>query len=110
MAKQLTIFVDIDETLVRNIGAKQIPIPAMVKHVETLFDQGAILYCWSSGGADYAKDVTTKLGIAHCFVAFLPKPDVLIDDMPIDKWHLLQVHPNQAVGMNLADYNKESTK
>lgn len=111
LAKRTTIFIDIDETLIRNIGVKQIPIPAMVKHVEMLYEQGAQMYCWSSGGADYAREVVTQLRIDHCFKAFLPKPDVLIDDMAIDRWNILQVHPNQAIGLSLEDYrNKQQTK
>ena len=47
---------------------------------------GASLYCWSSGGAEYARLSAAELGIEACFVAFLPKPDVYLDDQSVDEW------------------------
>jgi len=95
-AMKNVVFVDVDDTLLRDIGGKQIPIPATVRHVRTLHDQGATLYCWSSGGAEYAKTSAEWLGIADCFVAFLPKPDVMIDDQALSEWRTLRiVHPNE---------------
>ncbi len=58
MSRPLYIYVDVDETLVRNYGAKRIPMPSVIKHVKNLHEQGAVLYCWSSGGADYGKRFT----------------------------------------------------
>jgi hypothetical protein len=52
---QSIIFVDVDDTLVRDIGGKVIPIPATVRYVRARYDEGAELYCWSSGGAEYAQ-------------------------------------------------------
>ncbi len=74
------IFVDVDDTLIRSFGAKQIPIPSAIRYVRASFEAGNELYCWSRGGAAYARDVATQLGIAQCFVQFLPKPDVILDD------------------------------
>lgn len=54
MAKQV-VYVDVDETLVRNYGRSRIPIPSVIAHVRQLFENGAELYCWSSGGAAYAR-------------------------------------------------------
>jgi hypothetical protein len=34
------------------------------------------------GGGEYCRRVAERLGIAELFEAFLPKPDVCIDDMP----------------------------
>jgi len=90
----LVIDVDVDETLIRNYGTKRIIMPAVIGHVRQLFETGANLYCWSSGGAAYAKSSAEECGIADCFQAFLPKPQVLIDDQRIGDWrHLLQIHP-----------------
>ena len=55
MPDPLVIFVDVDDTLVRNAGAKRIPMLAAIEHVKELAAAGAELYCWSSGGADYAR-------------------------------------------------------
>ena len=104
MSRPLYIYVDVDETLVRNYGAKRIPIPAVIKHVEVLHSQGAILYCWDSGGAGYAREVTRELGVEHAFAAFLPKPHVLIDDMKLADWRFLkEVHSNLCSRYSLED-------
>ncbi len=68
------VYVDVDDTLVRSVGTKRIPIPAAVRHVRALFEQGAELYCWSSGGADYARQSAEECDIADCFRAFPPGP------------------------------------
>ncbi len=80
------IFIDVDDTLVRSAGTKRIPMPAAVAHVRRLHTDGATLYLWSSGGADYARESARELGIAHCFAGFLPKPDVYIDDQAVHEW------------------------
>ena len=91
-----TVFVDIDDTLIRTVGTKRIPIPHVVKKVRELADSGSKLYAWSSGGADYAREVTSELGIRSCFVGFLPKPKLMIDDQPPSEWRYLRVaHPNE---------------
>ena len=90
------IYVDVDDTFVRSYGTKRIPIPAVLGHIRSLFEAGANLYCWSSGGADYARVSAEEFSIADCFLAFLPKPDILLDDQNIADWRRLrQVHPNE---------------
>jgi len=68
--KPINIFVDVDDTFVRSFGTKRIPIPATIEHLKTLKKQGANIYCWSSGGADYAQKSATEFGIADIFTAF----------------------------------------
>lgn len=105
MPRPLIIFVDVDETLVHNIGTKQIPKPAVINHVKNLAKEGAILYCWSSGGGEYARDVTRGLRIDDLFQGFLPKPDVMIDDTVLSEWkYLLEVHPNQCSTESVDSY------
>ena len=74
------IYVDVDDTLIRTVGTKQIPMPASVDFVRRMHAAGHTLYCWSRGGGDYSRDVAASLAIADCFVGFLPKPDVVLDD------------------------------
>ena len=100
-------YVDVDDTLVRSAGSKRIPIVSVVRHVEALKKEGWTLYCWSSGGGEYAQRSAEELGIAHCFVGFLPKPDVMIDDVEPQSWSFLRVihpakinEPNQALQHN----------
>jgi hypothetical protein len=104
-SRSLVVYVDIDDTLVRSTGAKRIPIPSAIQHVRALHDQGGALYCWSSGGAEYARQSAAEVGLEHCFIAFLPKPEVLLDDQPISKWRwLLNVHPAECRGESVATY------
>jgi len=97
----------VDDTLVRSVGTSRVPIPAVVRHVRSLFEQGAELYGWSSGGAEYARRSAEELGIADCFTAFLPKPQVVLDDQNISEWRgLLQVHPTGCEGRSVDDYRR----
>lgn len=97
MTRPLVIYVDVDDTLVRSFGAKRIPISEMVARVRVLCDEGATLYCWSSGGGAYAEAAARELGIHDCFVGFLPKPHVLIDDVRLSAWpERVELHPNEA--------------
>lgn len=80
------VFVDVDDTLIRSVGPKRIPMPAVVSRVRELHAAGAEMYCWSTGGAAYAKAAADELGIAGCFVGYLPKPDVMIDDQAVAEW------------------------
>jgi cation transport ATPase len=99
MAKSVVYF-DVDDTLVRTVGTKRIPIVAVVDRVRSLHASGVLLYLWSSGGAEYARSAAGELGIAHCFAAFLPKPTHIVDDQHISEWRdLIQLHPNQEVSL-----------
>lgn len=90
---QRIVFVDVDDTLIRSVGTKRIPMPGVVASVRELHKQGVELYLWSSGGAEYARASAGELDIQECFVAFLPKPHAYIDDQPVHEWrfckHLL---------------------
>jgi phosphoserine phosphatase len=95
--KQKVIYVDVDDTLVRSVGSKRIPMPSVVSRVKALFTEGAALYLWSSGGAEYARAVASELGIEHCFVNFLPKPNAYLDDQPVHEWkYCTHVYPGNA--------------
>ncbi len=73
-------------------------------------DQGAELYCWSSGGADYAREVATELGLVEYFIAFLPKPQVIIDDQNVLSWRrLVQVHPGRCSLLSSDRYRRAVT-
>lgn len=107
----LVVYVDIDDTLVRSFGSKRIPMPAVIQHVRALKEQGAQLFAWSSGGADYARQSAEELGIAECFTAFLPKPDVLLDDQQVSEWRrLVQMHPGECNGQTVEDYRQQQSR
>jgi cation transport ATPase len=91
------VFVDVDDTLVRSVGVKRIPMPGVVAAVRALHRQGAALYLWSSGGAEYARASAVELGLQDCFLAFLPKPHACIDDQPVHEWRFCEhVLPSNA--------------
>lgn len=99
------IFIDVDDTLVRNSGDQQVPMRSMIEKVRSLARSGAILYCWSSGGAEYAKRTARKLGLDHCFSDFLPKPHIMIDDQPVSEWwNLSELLPSQATDLSFSEF------
>jgi predicted HAD superfamily phosphohydrolase YqeG len=101
----LTVYVDVDNTLVTLVGNKRAPIPDMVAHVRDLHRQGARLYCWSSVGADYARRVAEELRVVECFLGFLPKPHLILDDQAIKDWaYFLHFYPSQSTSFTVNDY------
>jgi hypothetical protein len=91
------IFIDVDDTLIRSVGMKRIPIPAVVSRVRRLKEEGAVLYLWSSGGAEYCRTTAVELRIDDCFTDFLPKPTVYVDDQPVHEWkYCRHLYPSQA--------------
>ena len=84
--RQRVVFVDVDDTLIRSVGSKRIPMPAVVSRIRELQAEGAALYLWSSGGAAYAQESSRELGIESLFSAFLPKPDSYLDDQAVQEW------------------------
>ena len=87
------IYVDVDDTLVRHASSTPIPVTRVIEQVRRLHAKGYALYCWSTGGADYARRIATDLALAECFVAFLPKPTILIDDQEMGAWLSKTFHP-----------------
>ena len=82
----MVVFVDVDDTLIRSVGPKRIPIPRVVDRVRSLHRDGHTLYLWSTAGADYARSAASQLGLVECFAGFLPKPNLIIDDQPVAEW------------------------
>lgn len=104
-AATLIVYVDVDDTFVRSVGTKRIPIPGVIEHVKELKQSGATLFCWSSGGAEYAQHSAKEFGIDGCFDAYLPKPNVLIDDQAVADWRLcLEIHPQEVESRGALKY------
>jgi cation transport ATPase len=83
---RVVVYIDVDDTLVRWASTKRIPIPRSIERVRSLHAEGATIYLWSTGGADYARSIAIDLGIAECFAGFLPKPTLIIDDQAVQDW------------------------
>ena len=96
MVKRI-VFVDVDDTLVRTVGHKRIPMPSVISRIRELSRTEVEMYLWSSGGAEYARSSAVELGIENCFMGFLPKPDVYLDDQAVHEWRYCKhVLPNNA--------------
>lgn len=78
-------------------------MPATVKLVRALRVHGATLYLWSRGGATYAEEVAKELRIDDCFTAFLPKPDLLLDDASVEDWSAVELHPAECSGITVEE-------
>ena len=92
-----TVFVDVDDTLVRSVGPKRIPMPGVIAQVRRLHAEGATVFLWSSGGADYCRQTAAEPGIAGCIAGFLPKPTSYVDDQPVHEWRdCRHIYPMQA--------------
>jgi len=103
--EELVAYVDIDDTLMRTTGTTRIPVPAAVAHVRDLHAAGVQLYCWSAGGAAYARESARELDLEALFCAFLPKPHVLIDDQPPGDWpHLVLARPIGLASQTVHDH------
>lgn len=92
------VFVDVDDTLVRSFGGKRVPMDATVTAVRALAARGVQLFCWSSGGAEYAREVARELSLEACFAGFLPKPDAFLDDVRVRDWRAVEWHPSECHG------------
>jgi Protein of unknown function (DUF705) len=104
MSRPLVVYVDVDETLVRNYGTSRIPIPRVIEQVRLLKAENAVMYCWSSGGAEYAQNSARELGLEDCFVGFLAKPTVYLDDQAFSDWRsLVHVLPSGCGDLSAAD-------
>jgi hypothetical protein len=101
----MIFYIDVDDTLIRSFGTKRIPMTPMVEHVRALHAAGATLYCWSTAGGDYARETASELGIEALFTAFLPKPEVIIDDQSPAQWRRTRhIYPSAAAGQDVARY------
>ena len=77
--KNVNVFVDVDLTLIDANGRSY---DGAAEGVKKLKQAGCNLFLWSTGGGEYAQQVARNLGVEKCFDAFLPKPDIAMDDMP----------------------------
>ena len=109
MKDLLFVYVDVDDTLVEKVDGQERPKPAVVRHVCELHKQGALLYCWSTGGEDHARATAQKLGIEGCFAGFLHKPHIFIDDQSAEEWPaFFHVRPDEL--QTFDDYRREVEK
>ena len=77
--KNVTIFVDVDLTLV---DEREVIMPGAVEAMKRLRERGCHLYVWSTRGVEGAREIVKRCGIEELVEGIVPKPDIIIDDMP----------------------------
>ena len=77
--KNVNIFIDVDYTLVDHLGRL---MPGVADGLRLLRESGCTIYLWSTGGRAYCQEVAARHGVTELFEAFLPKPDIIIDETP----------------------------
>ena len=106
--RPLCIYIDVDGTLVQTTAGRRVPNQSLLCRLREWKAQGAILYCWSSGGADYAQRTAEELKVKACFAAFLTKPHALVDDQSIQHWpYFLELAPARAEGLSVTGIREE---
>ena len=101
---RFSIYVDVDDTLVQWSGGERLPNANVIACVRSLHHRGATLYCWSAGGANYARTSAEEVGLAECFTDFLAKPSLMIDDQVPSEWPMaVVVHPRFCDGAGIEE-------
>ena len=77
--KNVNIFIDVDLTLVDEMGRL---LPGAAEALRALHDRGCHLFLWSSCGVEYSRDIAERNGLLELIEGIVPKPDIVIDDMP----------------------------
>lgn len=104
-----TIFVDVDDTLVRSFGSKQVPMGHVIESVKRLAASGAQIFLWSSGGAEYCKRIAEEFGLADCVSGYLPKPDAYLDDQKVEEWRFCRHYYTGQVDDLISDWTEASS-
>lgn len=103
----LCLYIDVDGTLVRTAAGNRFPDHDLIHQLRKWKANGAILYCWSSHGARYARSAAEELNAADCFTAFLTKPHALVDDQEVKDWpYFMEMAPSCAARLSLAQIRK----
>lgn len=95
ITKEFIVYVDVDNTLMGTHEGKEVPLRGTIKMLKQLHEKGFELYCWSQCGKEYAKFVCDWLGISDLFQAFLPKPNMIIDDHEWSEWCGQRIDPKE---------------
>jgi hypothetical protein len=76
--KNVNIFVDVDLTLVDEREVLMEGVEALRK----LRARGCHLYVWSTRGVEGAREIVKRCRLEDVVEGIVPKPDIIIDDMP----------------------------
>lgn len=98
------VFFDVDETLIlwvdpKTPGAQFVNDPYMpgelvffvphISHINLLkrtYHQDSAIVVWSYGGVRWATTIVEKLGLTDFVSLILRKPQIYVDDKPMEKW------------------------
>jgi len=77
--KNANVCVDVDLTLV---DANKKLLSGATESLAKLRDKGCHLFLWSTNGVEYARNIASFYHLTDMIEGFVPKPDLIIDDMP----------------------------
>jgi hypothetical protein len=96
------IYLDVEDTLLSSTSDPRVQ-ERLVTRVRELARKGGGLYLWSRNGAEHARSVAAGLGLEDCFLAFLPKPEVLIDAEALEDWTVSEIPSAAFTSVRLED-------
>lgn len=103
--RTLVIYVDVDDTLIRTLGTKRVPIPTAISHVRALHTQGAVLYL-SAVAVNNMLGECARYGYRGMLRRILAKTsNSKFDDQQVSEWRYCRtVHPSNCGETSMEDY------
>lgn len=110
-----TIYVDCDETLVfwfptkgstnddyvaTSSGMMEVNKP-LISHLKRRQRAGDKIVVWSQGGEEWATEIAGLVGLTN--VVCLSKPNLLVDDLSVDKWMPTRIDPKKSYVLNIEE-------
>ena len=77
---KITVFIDIDGTITPDCGHTIFPLA--IETIQELSEKSNI-FIWSAGGFNYCEEIVNKLNLEEFICGFMPKPEIVIDDLPM---------------------------
>jgi hypothetical protein len=77
--KNANIFIDVDLTLVDLNGRL---LEGALESITQLAERGCHLFLWSTGGIEYCQKIARLHKLDAYIQGYVPKPDIVIDDLP----------------------------
>jgi len=62
-----------------------------------------MLFCWGTGGASYTRSAADELGLGDCFEGFLPKPQILLDDVAFGRRNVAELHLSECSSLTASE-------
>lgn len=100
-----SIYIDIDDTITPDCGKTFNPYA--IRLIKELSKKTNVII-WSHGGFEYAKEIVLVSGLEPYICQALPKPSMMIDDLPPSDW-ASWANVKQGGWYHVEELNKELT-